>query len=166
MKANSSVAAILTQMNIAAANLAADLATEYLYELGSSAVASFYSDYDPKYYNRSYLLYNTVNRYTSKISAPGVASGGILMSADNIGGYNGTPEQVYDATIMNGIHGFTEQVPTVMNPSPYQLIEKDFESQREMLKQRFANEACAIVKAQLASKLANAVRQEVKSNAR
>ena len=48
---------VLTKMNVAAANLAAQLASEKLKEIGELAAASFYGDYSPKQYGRSYGLY-------------------------------------------------------------------------------------------------------------
>lgn len=155
---------ILTQMNIAAANKAAELASERLKEIGEQAVDAFYDNYSPNYYNRSYGLYEAVKPSVNKISAPGVAEGIVTTSSATMGDhYHQGADTVFQWDLVGGEHGGANKVPSpVMSPSPINLINVEVKTKRAAIQAQCIEEAMGIVKAQYASKLRAAIMQEVK----
>lgn len=155
---------VLTKMNVAAANLAAELAAEKIKEISELAAAAFYDDYNPNYYNRSYGFYNAGQPVVKTISGPGTAEGGVVLSAGNIGGhYNQSPETVFEWDFIGGEHGGINKVSQVTSPSPMDTIDNDVNSQRGQLQQMCSQEAMSIVQAQYGAELRNAIIEDVKS---
>lgn len=155
---------VLTKMNVAAANLAAQLASEKLKEIGELAAASFYGDYSPKQYGRSYGLYEASQPLVKTISGPGTAKGGITISSISIGGhYNQSPETVFEWDFIGGEHGGYNAGTPTSSPSPMQTIENDVNSRRAELEASCAQEAMAIVQGQYMNELKAAMIADFKS---
>ena len=89
-----------------------------LFEIESAyerIIDKFYSDYAPKYYNRTFSIYNASNvfdDYSKGITK--TKNGyqiGIHVSSDNISGnpYSESKETVFNRTFVQGIHGFAKE---------------------------------------------------------
>ena len=155
---------VLTKMNVAAANLAAQLASEKLQEIGEQAAASFYGDYSPKQYGRSYGLYEASQPLVKIISGPGTAQGGITVSSASIGShYHQGAETVFEWDFVGGEHGGYNTVSTVSKPSPMKLITNTFNKGESLIASECEAQAIEIVQAQYMGELTNAIIEDLKA---
>lgn len=155
---------VLMKMSIEAANLAAKIASETLMEIGEKAADSFYKDYSPKQYGRSYGFYNASKPLIKTISGPGTAQGGIVISSSSIGGhYNQSPETVFEWDFIGGEHGGYNAGTPVSFPSPMDTIENDLNSSAGLIAKECKARAQATIQKQYAAELRQALINDLKS---
>lgn len=102
---------IENKFNMACADMAAETtyAIEYAFE---SVVQSFYDEYDPKYYSRTYSTYMASSKWNDPFGFTPVDNNifesGIEVDSENIPGspYRADKHWVFTRTFNEGIHGF------------------------------------------------------------
>ena len=91
-----------------------EMAAEMTWRIESayeSVIQSFYDDYTPKFYDRTYSTYQASNRYDDPFGFTPVGNGyeaGIIVDHENIPGrpYRADKHWVFTRTFNEGIHGF------------------------------------------------------------
>lgn len=98
------------KVNMAMIEMAADMtyAIESAYE---SVIQSFYDDYNPRWYRRTYSTYEASNKINNPFGFSPISDGfesGIIVDSANIPGnpYRADKDWVFDRTFGQGIHGF------------------------------------------------------------